>query len=74
LVGEQGAACCEVVAAQSDGFGRPAAPGVAIGEVVDQSGVDGGEVLGLPDAALGPVQGFGCTTAVSSSRAMSRWV
>lgn len=50
-----------MVPAQGDGVGRPAGPGVAVGEVVDQEGIDGGEVLGLPDAALGPFQGMGGT-------------
>ncbi|GAA4071522.1 hypothetical protein GCM10022233_55480 [Streptomyces shaanxiensis] len=57
-VGEQGAAGGEVVTAQGDGVAEPADLCVAVAEVVDEGGVNDVEVLGVPDATLGPFQGL----------------
>lgn len=74
LVGEQGGASSEVITAQGDGVRETAGLLVAVGEMVDQGGVDRGEFLGLTNAALGPFKASAGRPAMSSSRAMSRWV
>ncbi len=57
-IGGQGAASTEVVPAQGDRFGKSARPRVAVTEIVDESGIDVGEVPDVPEGALRPAQGL----------------